>query len=112
MGKGGYPDKIAAVRNAARLLLEQGLGLSASTGGNWPRKYVSCHPAIKTRYTHQYIYQRAQSEDPEVIGGWFLLVDNTIKKYGMLQEDSYNFDETSFANYGYWKYFTGCYCLR
>jgi len=35
-------------------------------------------------------------EDRRQIEGWFRLVRNTIAKYGILQEDIYNFDETGF----------------
>jgi RecB family endonuclease NucS len=37
-----------------------------------------------------------QQEDPEVIGAWFKLVEETIAKYGVLDEDIHNFDETGF----------------
>ena len=42
-------------------------------------------------------YQRAHCEDPELIGAWFRLISNTIQKYGIQEEDIYNFDETGFA---------------
>jgi hypothetical protein len=35
-------------------------------------------------------------EDPEVIRGWFKLVENTKAKYGIQDEDTYNFDESGF----------------
>jgi hypothetical protein len=35
-------------------------------------------------------------EDPKVIRGWFKLVENTKAKYGILDEDTYNFNESSF----------------
>jgi hypothetical protein len=47
-------------------------------------------------YNCNYDYQRAQCEDPVLIQGWFTLVQNLIAKYGILQEDIYNFDETGF----------------
>jgi hypothetical protein len=31
-----------------------------------------------------------------VIQGWFRLVENTKTKYGILDEDTYNFDESGF----------------
>ena len=36
-------------------------------------------------------------EDPVQIQGWFRLVQNIVAKYGILQEDIYNFDETGFS---------------
>jgi hypothetical protein len=35
-------------------------------------------------------------EDREQIKGWFRLVRNIIAKYGIVQDDIYNFDETGF----------------
>jgi hypothetical protein len=35
-------------------------------------------------------------EDREQIEGWFRLVRNMVAKYGILPEDTYNFDETGF----------------
>ncbi|KAL2126388.1 hypothetical protein VTI74DRAFT_1012 [Chaetomium olivicolor] len=39
---------------------------------------------------------RAKSEDPKVISEWFALVRNTRAKYGIVDDDIYNFDETRF----------------
>ena len=35
-------------------------------------------------------------EDPKVIKGQFKLIRNTKAKYGIQDEDTYNFDETGF----------------
>ena len=35
-------------------------------------------------------------EDPKQIQAWFQLVQNMVTKYGILLEDTYNFDETGF----------------
>ena len=40
--------------------------------------------------------KRALCEDPKLIGPWFELVRNTVAKYGILEEDFHNFDETGF----------------
>jgi hypothetical protein len=47
-------------------------------------------------YNRKYDYQRAKCEDPVLIQGWFSVVRNLIAKYGILEEDIYNFDETGF----------------
>ncbi|KAJ3571483.1 hypothetical protein NPX13_g5366 [Xylaria arbuscula] len=44
----------------------------------------------------KYDYQRALCEDPDVISRWFGLVANIKAKYGIQDEDIYNFDETGF----------------
>jgi hypothetical protein len=51
---------------------------------------------VKSKYNHKYDYQRAKYEDPELIRGWFQHVQRTITKYGILNNDIYNFDETGF----------------
>ena len=43
-----------------------------------------------------YDNQRVLCEDLEKIEKWFCLVWNTIAKYGVCNEDIYNFDETGF----------------
>jgi hypothetical protein len=43
-----------------------------------------------------YDFQRAICEDPELISAWFKLVHNMRAKYGILDCDFYNFDETGF----------------
>jgi RecB family endonuclease NucS len=49
---------------------------------------------------HQIVLERPNDillcEDPELIGAWFRLVDNMRTKYGVLDCDFYNFDETGF----------------
>ena len=59
-------------------------------------RFISRHPELKSQYNRKYDYQRAKCEDPKVIRAWFQLVRNTIAKYGILDEDIYNFDETGF----------------
>jgi hypothetical protein len=41
-------------------------------------------------------YRRAQSEDPKKIKEWFDMILNTKAKYGICDEDIYNFDKTGF----------------
>jgi RecB family endonuclease NucS len=48
------------------------------------------------RFRRQIDYQRALAEDPKIIQAWFALVQNIIAKYGIVNLDIYNFDETGF----------------
>jgi hypothetical protein len=48
------------------------------------------------RFNRKYDYQRAKNEDLEIIQTWFDLVRNTIVKYGISDQDIYNFNETGF----------------
>src|SRR5450432_4777986 len=63
---------------------------------NWVHNFVRRHQALQTRYNRKYDYQRAQCEDPQVIRDWFWLVKNIVAKYGIQEQDIYNFDETGF----------------
>src|SRR5699024_8566523 len=38
----------------------------------------------------------AKCEDPELIMGWYKRFHDAIKKYGILEQDIYNMDETGF----------------
>jgi hypothetical protein len=40
--------------------------------------------------------QRILQEDPEIIGAWFKLVEETKVKYGVHDDDVHNFDESGF----------------
>ncbi|EDN92476.1 hypothetical protein SS1G_08339 [Sclerotinia sclerotiorum 1980 UF-70] len=48
------------------------------------------------RFNRIYDFQRALCEDSELIERWFRLVSNMRAKYGILDCDFYNFDETGF----------------
>jgi hypothetical protein len=65
-------------------------------GVNWPPRFVTRKAELKLRVNRKYDYQRALNEDPEIIKDWFRLVANTKSKYGILDEDTYNFDEAGF----------------
>jgi hypothetical protein len=65
-------------------------------GKNWASNFVKRRPELRTRFSRRYDYQRAKCEDPKVIREWFALVQNMKAKYGILDDDVYNFDETGF----------------
>jgi hypothetical protein len=79
----------------ANLLLSH-KGEPEAIGLNWVSCFIKRHDEIISKYTRKYDYQRAKCEDPEIIKQWFNLVQNTIVKYGILEQDIYNFDETGF----------------
>ena len=51
---------------------------------------------LKTRFNRKYDYQRAKCEYPEIIELWFDLVRSIKAKYGIQDEDVFNFNETGF----------------
>ncbi|EDN05075.1 conserved hypothetical protein [Histoplasma mississippiense (nom. inval.)] len=78
------------------LLVSRGSNPSPTVGECWVRNFVNRHEELKSKFSLKYDYQCALCEDSEVIRGWFRLVQNTIAKYGILDDDIYNFDETGF----------------
>ena len=65
-------------------------------GVNWPSTFVKRQPELTVRFNRKYDYKRALCEDPEVIQGWFSLVENIKAKYSILDDNTYNFDEAGF----------------
>jgi hypothetical protein len=65
-------------------------------GQRWAHNFVQRQEKVRTRWSRRYDYQRAKCEDPKVICEWFALVRNTKAKYGIIDDDIYNFDETGF----------------
>ncbi|KAH7556263.1 putative transposase [Bipolaris maydis] len=90
----GFSPTYAAVRDMAdRLLATRGAG---QVGVHWPRNFVNRTDRLTTRFNRAYDRQRALCEDPVLIKNWFELVEQTKAKYGICDEDVYNFDEAGF----------------
>jgi len=65
-------------------------------GKLWAHNFVKRQPELRTRWSRRYDYQRAKYKDPKIISEWFTLVRNVKAKYGIVDDDIYNFDETGF----------------
>ena len=65
-------------------------------GKHWVGNFNERTPEIKLRRSRPYDRQRALNEDARVISPWFSLIQSVKEKYGILDEDIYNFDETGF----------------
>ena len=89
-----FPPRLRGVEDMANQLLR--VRNAPPVGKLWAHNFVKRQPELQTRYTHRYDYQRAKCEDPKVIGEWFALVRNVKAKYGIVDDDIYNFDETGF----------------
>jgi hypothetical protein len=90
----GFAPTYEAVRNIAdKLLAARGAG---QVGVHWPRNFVKRTDSLTTRFNRPYDRQRALCEDPVLISSWFKLVEETKAKYGICDEDVYNFDEAGF----------------
>jgi hypothetical protein len=90
----GVPPSKANVRDMAdRLLRDRG---GKPTGKNWVDNFIKRTPELRTRWSRPYDRQRAACEDPAIIQPWFILVQNMKAKYGIIDEDIWNFDESGF----------------
>ena len=78
---------------ADKLLAARGGG---QVGVHWPRNFVKRTDSLTTRFNRAYNKQRALCQDPVLIRSWFELVEQTKAKYGILDEDVFNFDEAGF----------------
>lgn len=90
-----FPPRLGGVREMAdRLLAERD---APRVGTNWASTFVRRRPELRTRFNRRIDYQRVLCEDPDAYRAWFSLVRNIIAKYGIHDDDIYNFDETGFA---------------
>jgi hypothetical protein len=90
----GFAPRLAAVADMANSLrTERNMG---HVGVNWPSTFVKRRPELQMSFNRKYDYKRALCEDPGTIQAWFRLVANMKAKYGIQDEDTYNFDETGF----------------
>jgi hypothetical protein len=97
MDQRGLPVRSDSIRQMANLLLQKrSQDSSLTVGQRWVYNFIQRHDSLQSKYTRKYDYQRAKCEDPTIIRDWFRLVQNTIQKYGIVDNDIYNFDETGF----------------
>jgi hypothetical protein len=90
----GVPPTKPLVRDMAdRLLRERG---GKPVGKHWVDNFIKRTPELKKRWSRPYDRQRAACEDPALILPWFELVQSIKAKYGILDEDTWNFDESGF----------------
>jgi hypothetical protein len=90
----GFAPTYEAVRDIAnKLLAARGAG---QVGVYWPRNLVKRTDSLTTCFNRAYDRQRALCEDLALIRSWFELVEETKAKYGICDDDVYNFDEAGF----------------
>jgi hypothetical protein len=99
MERRGFPPFLIDVKRMAQTLLvrRDPDGVPRIVGKNWTGRFLNDHPDVKTRLSRRRDRQRVKQENPHVIRPWFERVLATKQKYGILDEDTYNFDETGFA---------------
>jgi hypothetical protein len=93
----GFPPQRAIVEEIANTILRAKNPAHPQTvSTKWVANFVKCHPELSSVYNRKFDIQRAEVEDPKLISLWFKLVGDTIAKYGVAEEDIFNFDETGF----------------
>lgn len=91
----GFHPRVSQVGDMTNILLKKrGEGPVVK---NWTTNYIKRHSELRARFQKGYDYKRALCEDTRLIEDWFKLVQNIIAKHGILDEDTYNFDEAGFA---------------
>ena len=94
----GFPPQVIDVRRMADALLA-GRGQDPPpppVGKKWVSRFVNSQSELQTKWNRKFHSQRARCEDPVAISAWFKLVEETRQAYGILDTDTYNFDETGF----------------
>ena len=66
-------------------------------GKCWVPRFIKAQPELQTKWNRRLHSQRALCEDPTTIRAWYQRVEDARQTYGILDEDTYNFDETGFA---------------
>ena len=93
----GFPPRSSNVRDTANLILKnRNPSRPETVGQKWVYNFVKRTPQLDSVYNGKFDYQRASCEDVKIIQGWFDLVQETKIKYGVPDEDIWNFDETGF----------------
>lgn len=92
------PPRIAIVRQMAGLLAAQRTGPATiqPIGEKWVYNFVKRHNDLQAKFNRKYDYQRAKCEDPILIRAWFKRVQDIKIQYGILDEDTWNFNKTGF----------------
>jgi hypothetical protein len=99
MDQRGIPSSFIDVKRLAENLI-QNRGNTRPTrpiGINWPYRFIERHPAIQAVFSRAKDSQRSRQERSSVIRPWFLRVQEYKTRYGIVDADVYNFDETGFA---------------
>jgi hypothetical protein len=90
----GFSPRLCEVADMADKLL--GVRSGEPVGKHWAERFVTRSDELKMAFNRAKDRQRILQEDPEIIGAWFKLVEDTKAKYGVHDDDMHNFDETGF----------------
>ena len=65
-------------------------------GKNWVSRFSNSQSELQKKWNRKLYSERARCEDPVAIAAWFKLVEETRQANGILDTDTYNFDENGF----------------
>jgi hypothetical protein len=93
----GFPPQRTTVEEMANTMLRtKNMSDPQRVGVKWVINFVKRHSELSSVCNRKFDVQRAEVEDPKLIGLWFKLVEDTIAKYGVTEEDIFDFDEIGF----------------
>ena len=78
------------------LLASRGITPPLMVGQNQATNYINRHDILKTAYFWKYNKQQAKCEDPTIISKWFNRIRAVTAQYGILLEDTFNFNKTRY----------------
>jgi hypothetical protein len=90
----GFAPRLCEVADMADKVL--GVRGGEPVGKKWAAQFITRSNALKMAFNQAKDRQRILQEDPEVIGTWFKLMEETKAKWGVHDQDIHNFDETGF----------------
>jgi hypothetical protein len=62
----------------------------------WTYEFIKHHDNLASKWNHKYNYQHAKYKNPILIWIWFKCIQNIKMQYRILDENTWNFDETGF----------------
>ena len=90
----GFAPRLCEVADIAdKLLAVRG---SKPVGKHWAERLVTRSAELKMAFNRAKDRQRILQEDPEIIGAWFKLVEETKAKYSVHDNDVHKFNESGF----------------
>ena len=99
INKHGTPFRPTTIQNITDLLL---INYNMSKPPltieiNWVWNFIQYHNIFKTCFLQKYNHQQILCKDLNKIQKWFKFIQSTIKEWGIINENIYNFNETGFA---------------
>jgi hypothetical protein len=92
----GLPLKRPQIIAAATTILKLSDPSTPPLGEKWLKRWFKRHPEYRVRRRRALDIERLRAQDKSMVRKWFTNYEEAIRKYGILPEDLYNFDETGF----------------